>query len=224
MITGQDYADLFKGQFDIQRQKWAEPQLVDINMVVDTGDEEGAATLSANGDQMLFTRCRYDKSMNMGAEIYSTSQSRGSWSEPTKVELMGDSIITAHPALSPDGSKLYFVSDKMGGFGGKDIYVAEKSGGVFKNPKNLGPAINTKGDEIFPFMRDNGELYFSSNYHIGMGGFDIFVATEDEEKGWHVENMGSPINSSGDDFGISYVNGKDQGMFFFKQERLFCRF
>ena len=213
MITGQDYADLFKGQFDIQRQKWSEPQLLDINLIVNTGDEEGAATISESGDQMLFTRCRYDKSMNMGAEIYSSSQSRGSWAQPTKVELLGDSITTAHPALSPDGSKLYFVSDKMGGFGGKDIYVAEKEGGAFKNPQNLGPAINTKGDEIFPFVRDNGELYFSSNYHLGMGGYDIFVATFDEDKGWSIQNMGSPINSPADDFGICYVKDRDQGMF-----------
>ncbi len=213
MITGEDYADLFRGQFDVQRQKWAEPQLVDINMVVNTGDEEGAATLSANGDQMFFTRCRYDKSMDMGAEIYATSQSRASWSQPIKIQLMGDSIITAHPALSPDGSKLYFVSDKMGGFGGKDIYVAEKSGGAYKNPVNLGPTINTAGDEIFPFVRDNGELYFSSNYHLGMGGYDIFVATENDEGRWEVANMGSPINSPADDFGISYVTDKNQGMF-----------
>ncbi|NOY97357.1 MAG: OmpA family protein [Chlorobi bacterium] len=213
MITGQDYADLFRARFAIQRQKWAEPQLLDINLVINTGDEEGAATLSENGEQMLFTRCRYDKSQNLGSEIFTTSQSRGSFSQPVKVELVGDSIIAAHPALSPDGSVLYFVTDKIGGFGGKDIWAAEKSGGSYKNPVNLGPAINTPGDEMFPFVRDNGELYFSSNYHIGMGGLDIFKAVKDEEGNWQVENMGTPVNSPADDFGIAFVQGKNQGMF-----------
>ena len=212
MITGQSYADLFRSQFGIQKQKWGEPQLIDQNLIVNTGDEEGAPSLSANGDQLLFTRCRYDKSMNMGSEIYSTSQSRGSWADPIKVEVVSDSLVAAHPALSPDGSQLYFVSDKPGGYGGKDIWVAEKKGGSFANPVNLGSDINTEGDEMFPYVRDNGELYFSSNYRLGMGGFDIFRATRSEGK-WVVENMGSPVNSPADDFGITFVRGKDEGMF-----------
>jgi peptidoglycan-associated lipoprotein len=132
---------------------------------------------------------------------------------PVKIELFGDSIICAHPAISEDGSLLFFVSDGLGGSGGKDIWVAEKEGGVYKSPKNLGQAINTEGDEMFPYMRGNNELYFSSNYHIGMGGFDIFKAVKNEEGLWDVENMGSPVNSPGDDFGISFVADRNQGMF-----------
>ena len=213
MITGQNYADLFRSTFGIQKQKWEEPQLLDESLIVDTEDEEGAATLSANGEQMIFTRCRYDKNEGLGAELYTSSQSRGSWSEPIKIQVVGDSIIAAHPALSPDESLLYFVSDMPGGFGGKDIWVAQKNGGTYSNPVNLGEGINTPGDEMFPFVRDNGELYFSSNYRIGMGGFDIFVATKDDDGNWVAKNMGSPMNSPADDFGIAFVTGENKGMF-----------
>jgi peptidoglycan-associated lipoprotein len=182
-------------------------------LIINTGDEEGAATLSPTGEQMIFTRCRYDKSQGMGTELYSTSQSRGSWSEPIKVQVVGDSLVAAHPALSHDESVLYFVSDLPGGLGGKDIWKAEKQGGSYGKAVNMGAAINTPGDEMFPFVRDNDELYFSSNYRMGMGGFDIFKAVQDEDGKWVVENMGSPMNSPGDDFGIAFVEGENKGMF-----------
>lgn len=213
MITGQKYADLFRAQFGVQRQKWETPTLVDQNLLINTVDEEGASSLSSDGSQMWFTRCRYDKTQNMGSEIYSSSQSKGTWSVPVKVDLFGDSIVTAHPALSGGLKVIYFVSDIPGGYGGKDIWMAEDQGGKFGSPKNLGPEINTEGDEMFPFARDNNELYFSSNYHLGMGGFDIFKAVKNADDKWVVENMGSPINSPADDFGISFIEGKDQGMF-----------
>ena len=212
-ITGQNYADLYRSTFGVQKQKWEKPKLLDENLIVNTEDEEGTATLSGTGEQMIFTRCRYDKTQSLGAELYTASQSRGSWSDPIRVQVVADSIVAAHPALSADENLLYFVSDMPGGYGGKDIYVAEKSGGSYSNPVNLGEEINTPGDEMFPFVRDNGELYFSSNYRIGMGGFDIFVANKNDEGNWVVKNMGSPINSPADDFGIAYVVGEDKGMF-----------
>ncbi|MCE4565705.1 OmpA family protein [Maribellus sp. CM-23] len=213
MIHGQKYADLFRANFSVQRQKWQQPKLLDETLMINTGDEEGAAALNSSGEQMIFTRCRYDKTQAMGTELYSTSQSRGSWSEPIKLEVVGDSIIAAHPALSPDGSVLYFVSDMPGGQGGKDIWMARAEGSSYGKPVNMGSVINTAGDEMFPFVRDNGELYFASDGHIGMGGLDLFVATKNEDDVWIVNNMGSPMNSSGDDFGISYVTGENEGMF-----------
>lgn len=213
MITGQNYADLYRSTFGVQKQKWETPKLLEENLIINTEDEEGTATLSSTGEQMIFTRARYDKNQPLGAELFSSSQSRGSWSEPIRVQVVGDSIVAAHPALSHDESELYFVSDMPGGFGGKDIWVATKQGGTFSNPVNLGETINTPGDEMFPFVRDNGELYFASNYHLGMGGFDIFVASKDDEGNWTIENMGSPMNSPADDFGIAYVTGENKGMF-----------
>ncbi len=213
MVTGQMYTDLFRATFGVQRQKWEQPKLLDESLMINTGDEEGAATLSSTGEQMIFTRCRYDKSQPMGSELYSTSQSRGSWSEPIKVEIFGDSVIVAHPAFSADESVLYFVSDKPGGQGGKDIWQASADGGTFGKAVNMGPGINTSGDEMFPFVRDNGELYFASNGHIGQGGLDIFKASKNSDGVWIVENMGSPMNSPADDFGIAYVTNENKGMF-----------
>ncbi len=212
-ITGLGYADIFRSTFGVQKQKWEVPKLIDENLVVNTEDEEGAATLSSTGEQMIFTRCRYDKTQPLGAELYSTSQSRGSFADAVRVDVVGDSIIAAHPAFNETETLLYFVSDMEGGFGGKDIWVAEKKGGSFANPVNLGDTINTPGDEMFPYVRDNGELYFASNYRLGMGGFDIFVAKKDEDNRWVVENMGSPMNSPADDFGICFVKGENKGMF-----------
>ena len=212
-ITGQGYTDLFRSTFGIQKQKWEQPKLLDESLVINTEDEEGAATLSSTGEKMIFTRCRYDKKQPLGAELYSASSSRGSFSDPVRVDVVGDSIVAAHPALNETETLLYFVSDMEGGFGGKDIWVAEKKGGTFGKPVNLGEPINTPGDEMFPYVRDNGELYFSSNYLPGMGGLDIFIATKDDDGKWNVKNMGSPVNSPGDDFGIAYVKGENKGMF-----------
>lgn len=213
MVTGQMYTDIFRATFGVQRQKWQQPKLLDDLMIINTGDEEGATSLNSTGEQMIFTRCRYDKSQPMGSELYSTSQSRNSWSDPIKLQIFDDSTIVAHPAMSPDGSVLYFVSDKMGGQGGKDIWRATAEGGTFGKPINMGAVINTPGDEMFPFVRDNGELYFASNGHIGQGGLDIFRAVQDEDGIWTVENMGSPMNSPADDFGIAFVTGENKGMF-----------
>lgn len=208
-ITGTHFSDLFTSQFQVQKQKWDTPKLIDENEMINTASDEGAATLSSRGDQIIFTRCVFDKTKDKGAELYAANQSRGEWSEPTLIELVGDSLIAAQPSLSADGTKLYFVSDRVGGYGGKDIWVAtEKGGGAFESPENLGPAINTPGDEMFPTIRENGELYFSSNYLPGIGGLDIFKAVRDDNNKWMVENLKAPINSPGDDFGMTFINGE----------------
>ena len=213
-ITGAQYADLYRSDFDVQKQKWSVPVLIDESGIINTPDEEGAATLSPMGDQMIFTRCRYDKNKDLGAELFAVKMSRGNWSEPVLLQLTGDSLIAAHPALSPDGNTLYFVSDRLGGFGQKDIWMAEKDGSSFARPVNLGAKINTPGNEVFPTVDSEGNLYFSSDYHLGMGGLDIFKATKDEKGEWHIENLKVPVNSPGDDFGMAFVNAEEQrGLF-----------
>lgn len=214
-ITGTRFGDLYTSKFGVQKQKWETPVLLDENEIINTTNDEGAATVSDRGDLMIFTRCRYDKSKDLGAELYSANQSRGDWSEPQLIELVGDSLIAAHPSLSADGTTLYFVSDRLGGYGGKDIWKAEdKGGGFFDKPENLGPEINTPGDEMYPFIRENGDLYFSSNHHPGIGGLDIFKAVKDEKGKWAVENMKAPVNSPGDDFGFAFIKGDvEKGLF-----------
>ncbi|MHA7111578.1 OmpA family protein [Sunxiuqinia elliptica] len=213
-ITGEQFADIFRVEYQVQRQKWGAPKLIDESGLINTPDEEGAVTLSSSGDEMIFTRARYNKQEDLGAELYRVKMSRGDWSEPVKLELLGDSLIAAHPSLSANGDTLYFVSDKPGGFGGKDIWMSVRSGATFGTPVNLGAKINTPGDEVFPTIRSNGELYFSSNYHMGMGGLDIFKATRNEDGEWHIQNMKAPINSSGDDFGMAFIEGEEtRGLF-----------
>ncbi|WP_320168315.1 OmpA family protein [Mangrovibacterium marinum] len=213
-ITGEHFADLFRSEFLLQKQKWSEPELLDESRIINTEDEEGAPAISPNGDLMVFTRCRYDKSKNMGASLFATRMSRGNWSEPVLVPLADDSLIVAHPAFSPDGNTLYFVSNRGGGLGGTDIWMASREGNSFGNPVNLGKEINTPGNELFPSMDYEGNLYFSSDYHPGMGGLDIFKATKDEDGQWLVENLQVPVNSSGDDFGMTFINAEDpRGLF-----------
>ncbi len=213
-ITGEYNADIFRAEFQVQRQKWGEPQLIEESGIINTTDEDGATALSQNGDLMIFTRARFDKMNHLGTELYSAKLSRGDWSEPVKIEILGDSLIAAHPALSPDGNTLYFVSDRPGGFGGKDIWMAKKDGGSYSNPVNMGEKINTPGNEVFPTVRQNGEFYFSSDHHMGMGGLDIFKAVKDENDEWQIQNMKAPVNSSGDDFAMSFIPGEEErGMF-----------
>jgi peptidoglycan-associated lipoprotein len=146
--------------------------------------------------------------------MYSDKKS-DTWSEPKNLGLMPDTIIAAHPAISPDGLTLYFVSDVKGGFGGKDIYIVtrEKPATPWSKPHNAGPDINTSGDELFPFVRNDGTLYFSSDGHIGMGGLDIFKAKAQPDGSWIVQNMKPPINSFADDFGIVFQNATEAGVF-----------
>lgn len=213
-ITGEYYTDIFRVTFNLQRNRWDKPQLVDETQQINTFDEDGAASFASDGTVMYFTRCRYDKEEEKGAEIYTSTLLSGVWSRPERVEIGQDSLMAAHPAVSKDGKTIYFVSDRPGGAGNKDIWMAEKTGtGKWGKPVNLGKEINTPGDEMFPFIRENGELYFSSNSHPGLGGLDIFKASKDKDGKWKIENMKFPINSAGDDFAISFIPGEERGLF-----------
>ena len=213
-ITGEFNADIFKSTYNLQKKRWDKPVLIDDQKVIDTFDEEGAASFNSTGNIMYFTRCRYQKSDQRSAEIFSSKQLLGIWGEIAKVKIGGDTLMAAHPSLSADGNTLYFVSDRPGGLGGKDIwYSTKKKGDAWGKPVNAGPEINTSGDEMFPYIRENGTLYFSSNAHVGMGGLDIFMAQKNTDGKWVVENMKSPVNSTGDDFAISFYSGEERGLF-----------
>lgn len=214
LITGQRNTDLFVANFNIQRQRWDKPTLVDEEQLINTNYEDGAASLSKDGSTMYFTRCTFDKKGANGASIFTATRSKETWSDAENLSILSDSLIAAHPSISPDGQTLYFVSDMEGGQGGKDIWKVEKMSESWGEPINLGTEINTPGDEMFPFIRDNGELYFASDFHVGMGGLDIFKAIPNAEtKTWAVSNMQAPINSTADDFAITFIPGREQGMF-----------
>jgi len=176
--------------------------------------EDGVTSFTSDGNTMYFTRSRQQANSDSGTEIFVSNRAGGSWSEAKKVSLFKDSTISvAHPAISPDGMTLIFVSDAKGGVGEKDLWEAKSVSGEFKEIRNLGRDFNTEGDEMFPSFRHDGSLYFASNGLPGLGGLDIFRATEQKAGGWKVENMGMPINSNSDDFGITFEGKAEKGFF-----------
>jgi peptidoglycan-associated lipoprotein len=208
-ITGVKNNDFFLVKQD-EKKQWMKPEIIENG--VNTEMDEGTAAFTSNGSQMYYTYCPTDTDIPKTTEIRLSSRSGAQWSAGTKVEIFKDSTaMAAHPAVGPDGY-LYFVSDVSGGYGGKDIWKVPVDMIGTAYPENLGPEINTPGDELFPYMRADSVLYFSSNGHPGMGGLDIFKATLIHEK-WRVENMKVPINSMGDDFGITF-RGKNESGFF----------
>ncbi len=209
--TGQSFTDIFETRLD-KKGKWSTPVPLDF---LNSEFEDGTPSFSSDYTEVYFTRCEAGKRERKGCEImYSTREGTG-WTDPVKIDLVADSLVVAHPALSPDGQTLYFVSDMPGGRGGKDIYRSTRTspGSPWSRPENLGPDINTRGNELFPFVREDGTLYFASDGHIGMGGLDIFKATPQAGDGWIVDNMKVPINSPEDDFGITFEKEAEKGIF-----------
>lgn len=189
--------------------KWEEVSPIEGS--VNTDADEGAVSLTSDGRTMYFTRCENDFE---AAQIWKSERSGGEWSEPVLVTLFPDSSIScAHPSISFDGNELYFVSDAQNGYGQKDIYVSTFSEGNWGIPVNLGPQINTSGNEMFPYIRHDGVLFFSSNGHTGLGGLDIYMAEKDSTGNWIVTNMMAPLNSPFDDFGITFSKNNDFGYF-----------
>ncbi|HBQ84019.1 MAG: hypothetical protein A2X03_04325 [Bacteroidetes bacterium GWA2_40_15] len=208
--TGQSYTDIFESRID-KKSKWSTPVPV---KEINSEFEDGTPAFSSDFREMYFTRCEAGKRERKGCIIMYSSRSGDSWSKPENSGILADSLLAAHPALSPDGSTLYFVSDIPGGSGKKDIWMTTKSGGgEWSKPVNLGPDINTPGDELFPYVRSDGTLYFASDGLIGMGGLDIFKAVSQPDGSWIVQNMKPPINSYSDDFGITFENENERGIF-----------
>lgn len=211
-ITGTKYADIFFSKKD-DKGKWSTPEIVEGEL--NSEMEEGVCCFSPDGKTMYLTRCTSDPEYPRYAQIYSSQRSDASWSKPQELKISKDTLSCfAHPAVSPDGNWLYFVSDMPGGHGGKDIWRISVEGKVLGGAECLPAPINTPGDELFPTFRQNGELYFSSDGHPGMGGLDLFVATEDSTTHtWTVKNLGYPMNSAGDDFGMTFEGVHNRGFF-----------
>ncbi|HOO99026.1 MAG TPA: OmpA family protein [Bacteroidales bacterium] len=209
--TGQGYTDIFESRID-KKSKWSTPVPVDG---LNSEFEDGTPSFSADYKEVYFTRCEVGKREQKGCVIMFSKKSADRWDEPKNVGILADSLVAAHPALAPDGLTLYFVSEKEGGFGGKDIWMVTRSaaGDAWSAPVNAGPDINTSGDELFPYVRTDGILYFSSDGHIGMGGLDIFRAAPQPDGSWVVTNMKAPLNTSADDFAITFENDSEKGIF-----------
>ena len=210
-ITGQNNNNLFLVKQD-EKGAWLAP--VELEDEVNTEYDEGTPSFSPDGNTMYYTYCAQDPEGPRTAEIYISTRSSAKWGKGTSATIVKDSVTAlGHPSISPDGKYLYFVSDAVGGFGGKDIFRARVAGNDFGPMENLGEEINTPGDEMFPYVRDSVTLYFASNGHPGMGGLDLFKATQDSTGKWNVENLGAPINSMADDFGITFAGKEERGFF-----------
>lgn len=211
-ITGTKPADIFVSEKD-DKGKWSRPEVVQGGL--NTDYDEGACSFSADGREMYLTVCQTDPSYPRYAQIMKSSRSDASWGKPSEVKISSDTLSGyAHPAISPDGQWLYFCSDMPGGKGGLDIWRVRLTTSGIGGVENLGDPINTPGDEMFPAFRPNGDFYFSSNGHPGMGGLDIFIATIDPKtRHYALEHPGYPLNSQGDDFGMTFEGPYNRGYF-----------
>lgn len=209
-ITGTKNADIFMAQKD-EQGRWQRPQVIDTEL--NSNADEGACCLSPDGRTMYLTSCLSDERYPRFATIVTSRRSDATWNKPQPLPITRDTLsLYAHPAVSPDGQWLYFVSDMPGGMGGKDLWRVRLTEAGIGGVENLGAPVNTPGDEMFPTFRPNGDLYFSSDGHEGMGGLDIYIA-HPTASGWTIEHPGYPLNSMGDDFGMTFEGNKNRGFF-----------
>ena len=208
-ITGAKAADIFMSQKD-DKGKWGKPQAIDSELNSDF--EEGACCFSPDGRTMYLTLCKTDPNYPRYATIVASHRNDAVWGKPSEIVISKDSLYSyAHPAVSPDGEWLYFVSDMPGGQGGYDLWRCRLLGNDAVGAlENLGTTVNTPGDEMFPTFRPNGDMYFSSNGHPGLGGLDIFILKKGTRT---LEHPLSPLNSQGDDFGMTFEGRLNKGFF-----------
>lgn len=211
-VTGEYFTDIFLTTRDV-KGIWSSPKPVDEN--VSTQFDEGAGSLSSDFNTLFFTRCKVSKRDKLGCQIFNAKRTEQGWLTPDEIKVTSDSMIVAHPAISADGTTLYFASNIAGGFGGLDIWKVTRASSAdeWGEAINLGGEINTAGNEMFPYMHSDGVLYFSSDGHPGMGGLDIFKAKKTEGETWEIENMRYPMNSPADDFGVVFEKEREAGYF-----------
>ncbi len=213
-ITGTKSGDIYCLKKD-EKGHWKSPEAAEGEL--NSEWDEGAACFTEDGNTMYFTVCRSDPQYPRMAEIWTSTRNDAKWGKPQALKITADTLSSyAHPALSPDGKWLYFVSDMPGGYGGYDLWRASVVGGHgIGVVENLGPEINTPGNEMFPAFRPSGELFFSSDgREPNLGGLDLYRAKEDTlTKHWEVAHLPYPMNSNGDDFGITFEGLHNRGFF-----------
>lgn len=205
-ISCENFMDIWVSELD-KKGNWGEPKLIDASGLINTEAHEGSVAFDGRGKVMFFTRCPNMKKENLGCEIWtSTAKGKDEWNAPEKMNLKSnDSISIGHPCASDDGKFLIFASDMPGGFGGRDLWYTtfdKKTG--WAAPKNMGPEVNTAGNELFPTFGKDGSLFFSSDGMPGLGGLDMYKAEKvGEEMKWeNAKNLGYPINSENNDYGL----------------------
>jgi peptidoglycan-associated lipoprotein len=220
--TGESFMDLWTTTRD-NKGKWDEPKILPEQ--INTEDNEGGAVLTKKGDKIFFTRCPREKKENIGCDIFFSEVQGSNWKPAEMIILKpegADSLSCGHPAIDKSEKFMIFASDLLGGQGGKDLWLTEydKRESKWMTPVNLGATINTAGDEMFPYLTEEGNLYFSSTGHVGMGGLDIFRAEKTAEMKWeNIENLRYPINSAEHDYGIIFEKGSNDNRGYFTSSR-----
>ena len=205
-VTGMKAADIFVSEKD-DKGKWSKPEPVASGL--NTAYDEGACCISSDGKEMYLTQCTFEDAAPRYAKIMISNRADASWGQAKEFHLTRDTLSAfAHPAISPDSEWLYFVSDMPGGLGGLDIWRTRIMNGMAMGVENVGEPINTPGNEMFPTFRPNGDLYFSSDGHPGMGGLDIFIYKDKT-----IIHPGYPLNSQADDFGMTFEGAYNRGYF-----------
>jgi peptidoglycan-associated lipoprotein len=218
--SGEFFSNIYISEID-KKGFWQTPKIVDGN--INTSFDEGAASLNRTTRNLYFTRCTYTKRKDKACRIYIAKKSGHLWLKVEELYIpdIPNDISIGHPSISNDELTLYFVADSMlGGYGGKDLYKVsrKKRNENFGPPQNLGPNINTRYDEAYPFIRFDNTLYFASRGHNSIGGYDIFIATQTGQASYDIEHMDYPINSSHEDFGIVFMDRNNEG--FITSERI----
>jgi len=190
-----------------------------MNGEVNTDLHDGPATFSLDGFTMYFTRNRaLTKKGLVALKIYSAELIGGEWTNIVELPFNSEKFSNSHPTLSKDGQRLYFSSDRKGGFGGMDIYVSEKIDGVWGEPRNAGITVNSDKNEIFPYIDYDNTLYYASDREEGWGKLDIYMSETNGKVLGAAQNLGAPFNSSADDFGFIIDRKKEKG--FLSSKRL----
>ena len=210
--TGSGFSDFFSVNQD-RKGNWSAVDLYDKENIINTEANEGVASFNETGSSIYFTRCPNENKKRLGCFIYNSKKKGKGWEEAERVELGSEDYDFIHPAISGDELTIYFASNMPGGQGEFDIWCAkrDKKNKPFGKPVNLGPSINTAGKEEFPTLRYDTVLYFSSNCLPGLGGYDIFKTSKVNDEWTAPKNMGSPINSSGDDLSIVFFPDGEKG-------------
>ena len=207
--TGKNYENIFASA-TTGKNRWS--RVDPLNKAINSDFNEGVTSFDNNNRILYYTQCNGNKGKEIGCAILQTQNEGNTWTEPKLVEIPNpDSVLMAHPSINADGTRIYFTSVLKGGLGGKDIWYSERQGTTWGNPVNAGPKINTEGDEEFPFIHQSGTLYFASNGHKGIGGFDVLFCDFEEGDWTDATNLKSPINSTGDDFGFILDENKETG-------------
>ena len=215
--TGEDFSDIFYAKID-RKGDWSKPEPIETEEIINSKGNEGQPTFNSRFSRMYFTRCITSADRATGCMILQAKRSGRSWDEPQVVELQSDSSqVVGHPTLSDDERIIIFAADFKRGFGGKDLYIATRDSKLdeFNRPRNLGPLVNSSKDEMYPFLRNDSILYFASNGKVGLGGLDIYsLLIKGDTVFSEAQNMGFPINSPTDDFGIIFDPTQQEAGYF----------